>query len=440
MKNFNSLLFFCSVLVFSYNYAQDKNNPWVVNLGINVVSLQGDNVNADTALGIPSIGISRHVVGGLSVGTQYSRNKISGKSLPQDLSYYSLDGFFKYTLSSKGKAQPYLFAGYGFSSFQDGKDRKGLFPSADISETSLAGVGLNINVSDKMGINISSSYRNADESKAFKHFQHVIGVTFKLGSLDSDGDGVSDKNDECPEIPGLEEFAGCPDTDGDGITDKEDTCPDLAGSVEMKGCPDSDGDGISDIEDSCPEIAGSKEMSGCPDTDGDGINDKEDNCPEEAGTIENNGCPWPDADGDGVADKVDECPEVPGIEENNGCPAISEAVIQELNNEGSMIRFKASSSVIGKDSSPCLDKIKSILDNYPKINIIIEGHASSDGSKSFNQKLSEDRANSVKTALVDKGADQNRLEPIGFGEEKPLKDNSSVKGRKSNRRVQFSLK
>ena len=440
MKTLNSLLFFCFALFFSYNYAQDKNNPWVGNLGLNIVSLQGDNLNADIALGIPSIGISRYIFGGLSVGAQYSRNKISSKSIPQDLSYYSFDGFLKYTLSSKGKVQPYLFAGYGFSSFQDGIDRKGLFPSSDVSETSSTGVGLNINVSDKMGINISSSYRNADESKAFKHFQHVIGVTFKLGSLDSDGDGVSDKNDECPEIPGLEEFAGCPDTDGDGITDKEDVCPDSAGTLEMKGCPDSDGDGISDIEDLCPEIAGSKEMSGCPDTDGDGINDKEDNCPEEAGTIENNGCPWPDADGDGVADKVDECPEVPGIEENNGCPAISEAVIQELNNEGSMIRFKASSSVIGKDSSPCLDKIKSILDNYPKINIIIEGHASSDGSKSFNQKLSEDRANSVKTALVDKGADQNRLEPIGFGEEKPLKDNSSVKGRKSNRRVQFSLK
>ena len=126
--------------------------------------------------------------------------------------------------------------------------------------------------------------------------------------------------------------------------------------------------------------------------------------------------------------------------ETNGCPVITDSVMDELNDEGSMIRFKASSSVIGEDSDECLDKIKSILDNYPSTIIIIEGHASSDGSKSFNQKLSEDRANSVKNALVVKGADSDRLETIGYGEDKPLKDNTSREGRKSNRRVQFSLK
>ena len=114
--------------------------------------------------------------------------------------------------------------------------------------------------------------------------------------------------------------------------------------------------------------------------------------------------------------------------------------MDELNDEGSMIRFKASSSVIGDDSDECLEKIKSILDNYPSSNIVIEGHASSDGSKSFNQKLSEDRATSVKNALVGKGADSDRLETVGYGEDKPLKDNTSREGRKSNRRVQFSLK
>ena len=110
----------------------------------------------------------------------------------------------------------------GFTSFEDGVgNKKGPFPSSDVSETPLAGVGLDIDLSDKLALNISSSYRNADEVKAYKHFQHVIGVSIKLGSLDSDGDGISDKNDECPDVPGLEEFAGCPDTEGDGIADKE---------------------------------------------------------------------------------------------------------------------------------------------------------------------------------------------------------------------------
>ena len=145
-------------------------------------------------------------------------------------------------------------------------------------------------------------------------------------------------------------------------------------------------------------------------------------------------------DRDGIADKDDQCPNKAGSAENNGCPVITDSVMDELNDEGSMIRFNASSSVIGEDSDECLDKIKSILDNYPSTIIMIEGHASSDGSKSFNQKLSEDRANSVKNALVGKGADSDRLETIGYGEDKPLKDNTSREGRKSNRRVQFSLK
>ena len=438
MKLFKNILFTAMLFVLSFTFGQDKSNPWAVNLGINVVSLQGDNVDANTALGIPSIGISRHIMGGLSIGAQYSLNKISGYSLPKDLKYYSLDGILKYNLSNSESFQPYLFAGYGFSAFQDGVDRNGLFPSSDVSETSLAGIGVNIGISDKMGINVSSSYRNADESKAFKHFQHVIGVTFKLGSLDSDGDGISDKNDECPEIPGLEEFAGCPDTDGDGIADKDDQCPDEAGSKDMMGCPDSDGDGIADKDDECPNSAGGSETNGCPDSDGDGVADKDDQCPDLVGSPEANGCP--DSDGDGIADKDDQCPNKAGSEETNGCPVITDSVIDELNDEGSMIRFKASSSLIGEDSDECLNKIKSILDNYPSTIIMIEGHASSDGSKSFNQKLSEDRANSVKNALVDKGADSDRLETIGYGEDKPLKDNTSREGRKSNRRVQFSLK
>ena len=438
MKLFKKNLVLIFLLSFSLSFAQDKTNPWVVNLGINVVSLQGDNVDANTALGIPSIGISRHIFGGLSIGAQYSRNKISGYSIPKDLKYYSLDGILKYNLSNSESFQPYLFAGFGFSAFQDGVDRNGLFPSSDVSETSLAGIGVNIGISDKMGINVSSSYRNADESKAFKHFQHVIGVTFKLGSLDSDGDGISDKNDECPEIPGLEEFAGCPDTDGDGIADKDDQCPDQAGSKDMMGCPDTDGDGIADKDDECPNSAGVSETNGCPDSDGDGVADKDDECPNLVGSIETNGCP--DSDGDGIPDKDDSCPDNAGSIENKGCPIITDSVMDELNDEGSMIRFKASSSVIGDDSDECLEKIKSILDNYPSTNIVIEGHASSDGSKSFNQKLSEDRATSVKNALVGKGADSDRLETIGYGEDKPLKDNTSREGRKSNRRVQFSLK
>ena len=140
------------------------------------------------------------------------------------------------------------------------------------------------------------------------------------GCPDRDGDGIPDKDDECPDEPGLKEFRGCPDTDGDGIPDKDDECPDEAGPEEFNGCPDRDGDGIPDYKDACPDAPGPIEYDGCPDTDGDGVLDFLDECPEIPGPVENNGCPWPDTDGDGVLDKDDKCPNIPGPKENEGCP------------------------------------------------------------------------------------------------------------------------
>lgn len=83
------------------------------------------------------------------------------------------------------------------------------------------------------------------------------------GCPDTDGDGILDKNDECPEVAGLAALGGCPDTDGDGIKDTEDECPTEKGSANLKGCPDKDGDEIADKNDDCPNIAGSPLLGGC---------------------------------------------------------------------------------------------------------------------------------------------------------------------------------
>ncbi len=146
------------------------------------------------------------------------------------------------------------------------------------------------------------------------------GLAALKGCPDGDSDGIADKDDKCPTVAGLAAFNGCPDTDGDGITDADDTCPTVAGLAAFKGCPDTDGDGVTDAADKCPTVAGLAAFNGCPDTDGDGITDAEDGCPTEKGSKEMNGCP--DGDGDGIADKDDKCPIVKGVRENNGCPAV----------------------------------------------------------------------------------------------------------------------
>ena len=146
----------------------------------------------------------------------------------------------------------------------------------------------------------------------------IPGVWEFRGCPDTDGDGIQDVEDLCPNTPGLAEFSGCPDTDKDGIADKDDKCVDIPGEARFQGCPDTDNDSIPDPDDACPEIAGKIEFNGCPDTDGDGIPDGDDACPNAAGPIENNGCP--DTDNDGLFDFIDDCPTIAGPKENNGCP------------------------------------------------------------------------------------------------------------------------
>ena len=120
-------------------------------------------------------------------------------------------------------------------------------------------------------------------------------------TLDTDGDGIPDSQDKCPNTPGVAKYNGCPvpDTDGDGINDDNDKCPTVAGVAKYNGCPvpDTDGDGINDDNDKCPTVPGVERYQGCPipDSDNDGINDEEDNCPHLAGTAANHGCPEIDA-------------------------------------------------------------------------------------------------------------------------------------------------
>lgn len=107
-----------------------------------------------------------------------------------------------------------------------------------------------------------------------------------------------------------------PDSDGDGMPDDIDQCPNLFGQTQ-NGCPDSDGDGVTDNVDQCPNEAGTLPNGCLPDSDGDGVPDVRDACLYEFGTLPN-GCP-PDSDGDGIGDYRDDCP-YEFAQTQNGCP------------------------------------------------------------------------------------------------------------------------
>ncbi len=281
----------------------------------------------------------------------------------------------------------------------------------------------------------------------------------KEAPADRDSDGVLDADDKCPDQPGTKENAGCPDRDKDGVVDSADKCPDDPGSAELQGCPDSDGDGIGDGSDECPKAPGPKETQGCPDQDKDGVNDSQDKCPELAGPPENKGCP--DTDGDGVMDNEDKCPKDPGPKDHAGCPdRDNDEVIDAedkcpdvpglVAHQGCLpeeakkftgaiqgIYFDTGSAKIQPKSHTVLDKAVAVLKQYEGMRLRIEGHTDNVGKPDKNQKLSEDRAASVKAYLISKGIAEGRLESAGFGDTKPAKPNDTAANRSANRRIEF---
>ena len=269
------------------------------------------------------------------------------------------------------------------------------------------------------------------------HFQHNLSVAVNFGGKDTDRDGVYDRHDDCPSVAGLPEFNGCPDDDGDGIENSKDACPNAAGLLEFNGCPDSDGDGVADPNDACPDVAGLAKFKGCPDSDGDGIEDGKDACPNAAGPRKFNGCP--DSDGDGIADPQDKCPNEVGPADNAGCPNPTAEAIQKLNELGAIVQFEFNKSELRDDAVELLLSVYEIMSKYGNTNFSIEGHTDTSGPKAFNKKLSLERAEKVKSHLVSKGVEGDRLSTEGCGEEKPIESNATRKGRIANRRVEFKV-
>ncbi len=450
MKNLSRLLF-AMLLVLGYSNvnAQDENNPWQITIGANAVDFYptGENAplgdtfdeyfNAEDHWNIlPSlstISVSKYLGDGFSFGVAGSLNKIDkwGDASVDDLSYYGVDGTIKYSLQNlfnSNTFEPYLGAGGGYTWVDE------------VGAGTLNGtLGLNVWFNDNIGLTLQSAYKHAFEDYLQTHFQHTVGISIKFGGADTDGDGIYDKDDACPDVAGLEAFNGCPDTDGDGIEDSKDSCPNEAGLAEFNGCPDADGDGVADKDDNCPTVAGLKALAGCPDADGDGVTDADDSCVNTAGPAANKGCPWPDTDGDGVLDKDDNCVDVKGTVANNGCPEVSEEVQKQLNAYAKTILFDTGKSTIKSQSEAVLSDIIKILKEYPNSKFTVEGHTDSVGSETLNQRLSDSRANSVKEYLVNNGIDAFRLSALGYGESKPIDSNKTRKGRANNRRVEINL-
>ncbi len=104
------------------------------------------------------------------------------------------------------------------------------------------------------------------------------------------------------------------------------------------------------------------------------------------------------------------------------------------------VLFAGSSAVISSESQPIIQELAAVLQQHPELTSIeIQGHTDDVGSPAFNKRLSQERAESVRAALVALGVDGNRLSVSGFGSDKPLVPNTSDANRAKNRRVQLVI-
>lgn len=259
------------------------------------------------------------------------------------------------------------------------------------------GLGSNFWLTKNFGLGIQGDYVSTptEKSSVANFWQASAALLFRFGNTDRDKDGILDKDDACPDTPGIAstdpQFNGCPDTDGDGVFDKVDKCPTVAGPAENDGCP-------------------------WPDTDGDGVLDKDDACPTVAGPAENKGCPWPDTDGDGVLDKDDACPTVPGLPEYNGCPKPQSAYAEDATGALKGIFFNFNKATLRPESNDKLDQAASIIKSSNGGTFLVTGETDKKGSDAYNLKLSRERAAAVVAALEARGVSTDQLKSKGIGE------------------------
>ncbi len=194
---------------------------------------------------------------------------------------------------------------------------------------------------------------------------------------------------------------------------------------------DSDGDGVMDRLDKCPNtpIGISVDGAGCP------LPPPPAPIAPVQLSLDNNECPvkidGADRDRDGVLDSVDQCPNTPCdfSVDSKGCPI--KATLR--------IHFQTDNAYITDYSRPKVERFAQFLLDNKGSNVHIVGHTDWRGSDSYNMVLSKKRASSVKNALIEYGVSPSRITSTGKGESEPIADNKTARGMALNRRIEVTL-
>lgn len=352
---------------------------------------------------------------------------------------YTFGGGASYNYAVSKTFLPYLFGGVSYFYFEP-KDKDGNELTPSIGSFSphkmmlTTEFGTKILFSDNFGLNLSAgiNYVNSDKLDGYElgtdndiYFHALGGLSYYFGGVkDTDGDGIRDKYDQCPDTPPMVtvDDYGCPvDSDNDNVPDYADDCPNTPVNipVDVNGCPvDSDKDGIADYLDLCKDTP-------------------------KGVIVDDRGCPE-DSDDDGVPDFKDLCPNTPvGTEVNKwGCP-VDEKVYEPIQKTEFIlsggINFEIGKADLLNIAFPELQKVLKVMNDYPDTKWKIEGHTDNTGRYEKNLELSKKRALSVYNYFISNGISESRLFASGYSSDYPIADNNTETGRALNRRVAIVL-
>jgi outer membrane protein OmpA-like peptidoglycan-associated protein len=238
-------------------------------------------------------------------------------------------------------------------------------------------------------------------------------------AVDSDNDGLKDGE----EVLTYKTDPNKADTDGDGLSDGDEI-------MKYKTDPlkaDTDGDGLKDGD----EVTKYKTDPLKVDTDGDGLSDGDEimkyktdplKADTDGGTVNDN---IEITRGSNPLDPADDVPKAP----------VQVAVGASIVMKG--VTFESGKAVLSPSSTDSLERAYLVLSENPDVTVEIQGYTDNTGKKATNVKLSQDRANAVRTWLINKGIAADRLTAKGFGPDNPIAPNATKEGKAQNRRIEF---
>jgi OmpA-OmpF porin, OOP family len=394
---------------------------------------------------------------GIEALFDYSHNNESTHpAIKPGISMYRYGGELLYHFNPSGTFVPYVAAGYAgvnFDGNSDGTTDKGY---KQIKGAFDYGIGAKLFLSENFAFRGDVRHILYTYDHTYSNYESTIGLYFAFGGAAPVAKPVEPAPAPAPVVLLVETTPAAPlDSDGDGVPDTLDKCPNTPAGVAVgtDGCPlDSDKDGVPDYLDKCPNTPAGITVGtdGCPlDSDKDGVADSLDKCPNTpAGvSVGADGCPL-DADKDGVPDYLDKCPNTPaGVKVGaDGCPevapALKEAAAKRFCSKPAVlaINFDTNKADIKLQYHDELKTVGDFLSYFPNAKGEISGHADITGDKAKNLKLSQARADSVKKYLVDTfGVDASRIESKGYGVSKPVASNKTKAGRAKNRRMEANF-